>query len=58
MTVQDVVYGKKSSIKKNIAKAYAKKVSKEGYKYIELYDSVNYGYNNQKGNKEIRCWLL
>ena len=34
MTVQDVVYGKKSSIKKNIAKAYARKISKEGYKYI------------------------
>ena len=26
-------------------------VNEKERKYIELYDSVNYGYNSQKGNK-------
>ena len=34
MTVQDVVYGKRSSVKKKIADTYARKITRIGYKYI------------------------
>ena len=34
MTVQDVVYGKRSSVKKKIADTDARKIIRIGYKYI------------------------
>lgn len=56
MTVQDLVYGKRSSVKKNIAKAYAKKVSKEGYKYIMKMKYSDIAYYIKPGKKVCVCF--
>ena len=56
MTVQDVVYGKKSSIKKNIAKAYARRISKEGYKYIMQKKYSDIDFYVKSGKKVFVCF--
>ena len=56
MTVQDVVYGKKSSIKKNIAKAYARRISKEGYKYIMQKKYSDIDFYVKPGKKVFVCF--
>lgn len=56
MTVQDVVYGKRSSVKKKIADTYAKKVYRIGYKYIMKMKYSDIDFYVKPGKKVCVCF--
>lgn len=56
MTVQDVVYGKRSSGKKKIADTYAKKVYRIGYKYIMKMKYSDIDFYVKPGKKVCVCF--
>ena len=56
MTVQDVVYGKRSSVKKKIADTYARKITRIGYKYIMKMKYSDIDFYIKPGKKVYVCF--
>lgn len=56
MGIQDVVYGKRSSVKKKIADTYARKISRTGYRPIMKMNYSDFDYYIKPGKKVIVCF--
>ena len=53
MAVQDVASGKKSNVKKNIATAYSKKLSGQGYSYVMKMKYSDFQFYIKSGKKVV-----
>ena len=56
MAVQDVASGKKSNVKKNIATAYSKKFSGQGYSYVMKMKYSDFQFYIKPGKKVVICF--
>ena len=56
MAVQDVASGKKSNVKKNIATAYSKKLSGQGYSYVMKKKYSDFQFYIKPGKKVVVCF--
>jgi len=56
LAVQDVASGKKSNVKKNIATAYSKKLSGQGYSYVMKMKYSDFQFYIKPGKKVVICF--
>lgn len=56
LAVQDVASGKKSNVKKNIATAYSKKFSGQGYSYVMKMKYSDFQFYIKPGKKVFVCF--
>lgn len=56
MGIQDVVYGKRSTVKKKIADTYARKITRIGYRHIMKMKYSDFDFYIKPGKKVIVCF--